>query len=69
MELITLEGRKERQDLIAFYRIQEGLEKLDREDLAAHDGSETRENRKKLMRSVCRRNIKKYSFPYGSITA
>ena len=67
--LITLEKRRERGDLIALYRIQEGLEKIDREDLVVRDGMETRGNSKKLKRSVCRRNIKKYSFPYRSIPA
>jgi len=67
--LTTLEKRRERGDLIALYRIQEGLEKLDRDDLVVRDRSVTRGNSKKLKKSVCRRDIKKYSFPYRSITA
>ncbi len=51
------------------YRVQEELEKLDREDLLVHDRTETRGNSKKLKKSVCRRDIKKYSFPYRSISA
>ena len=65
--LETLEQRRERGDLIALYRIQEGLEKLDREDLVEHEGRETRGNSKKLKKGVCRRDIKKFSFPYRSI--
>ncbi len=40
--LTTLE-RIERGDLIALYRMQEGLEKVDREDLVVRDRMETRE--------------------------
>ncbi len=65
--LTTLE-RREIGDLIELYRMQEGLEKLDREDLVVHDRIETRRNSKKLKKSICRRDIKKYSFPYRSIT-
>ncbi len=32
------------------------------------DRSETRGNSKKLKKRVCRRDVKKYSFPYRSIT-
>ncbi len=66
--LTTLE-RRERGDLVALYRMQEGLEKLDREVLVVCDRMETRGNSKKLKKGICRRDIKKYSFPYRSITA
>ena len=66
--LMTSETRRERGDLIALYRMQEGLEKLDREDLVVHDRSGTRGNSKKLKKSVCRRDVKKYSFPYRSVS-
>ncbi len=49
--------------MIALYRIQEGLEKLDREDLVEREGRETRGNSKKLKKSACRRDRKKSSFP------
>ncbi len=68
MGLTTLERKRERGDLIALYRIQEGLEKLDREDLVVRDGSETRRKSKKLKKSACRRDVKKYSFPHRCIT-
>ncbi len=68
MGLTTLERRRERGDLIELYRMQEGLEKLNREDIVVRDRIETRGNSKKLKKSVWRRDIKKYSFPYRSIT-
>ncbi len=64
--LETLEHRRVRSDMTALYRIQEGLEKLDREDLVECEGRETRGNSKKLRKRVCRRNVKKFSFPYRS---
>ncbi len=45
------------------------MKKLDREDLVVRDRMETRGNSKKLKKSICRRVIKKYSFPYRSIIA
>ncbi len=66
--LTTLERRRERGDLTALYRMPEGLEKLDREDLVVCDRIETRGSSKKLKKSICRRDIKKYSFTYRSIT-
>ncbi len=59
----TLEQRRGRGDLIALYRIQEGLEKFDREDLVERDGRETRGHSMKLKKSACRSDVKKYSFP------
>ncbi len=44
------------------------MEKLDREDLVVRDGSETRGNSKKLKKSACRRDVKKYSFSHRCIT-
>ena len=66
--LTTLEERRERGDLIALYRMQEGMEKLDREDLILQDRTVTRGNSKKLKKSVCKRDIKKYSFPQRSVS-
>ncbi len=65
--LETLEQRRGKGDLIALYRIQERLEKLGREDLVECKGRETRGKSKKLKKSVCRRDVKKYSFTYRSI--
>ncbi len=67
LDLTTLETRRERGDLIMMYRLQEGLENLDREDLMVHDDSGTRLNSKKLKISY-RRDVKNYSFPHRSIS-
>ncbi len=48
LDLTTLERRRERGDLIMMYKLQEGLENLDREDLMVRDDSGTRGNTKKL---------------------
>ncbi len=50
------------------YRLQEGLENLDREDMMVRDDSGTRGNNKKLKEISYRRDVKKYSFPHRSIT-
>ena len=47
----------------------EGVEKLDRDDLIVRDERATRGHRKKLKKSVCRRDIKKYSFPHRTVEA
>ncbi len=65
-DLTTLE-RRERGDLIMMYRLQEGLENLDREDLMVRDDSGTRGNSKKLKISY-RRDVKKYSFSHRSMS-
>ncbi len=67
LDLTTLERRRERGDLIMMYRLQEGFENLDKEDLMVHDDGGTRGNSKKLKISY-RRDVKKYSFPHRSIT-
>ncbi len=46
--LTTLERRRERGNLIASYKMEEGLEKLYREDLVVRDRTETRGNSKKF---------------------
>ncbi|MPC90784.1 hypothetical protein E2C01_085785 [Portunus trituberculatus] len=61
--LTTLEQRRERGDLIAVYRVMNGLEKLDREDSIIWDTSDTRGYGKKLRKNNCWRNTKKFSFP------
>ena len=65
--LTTLERRRERGDLIALYRIMEGLEKMDRDDLVVQDESNTRGHGRKIRVSACRRDIKKYSFPHRCV--
>ncbi len=60
LDLTTLERRRERGDLIMMYRLQEGFENLDREDLMVRDDSGTRGNSKKLRKISYRRDVKKY---------
>ena len=44
-----------------------GMERLDREDLVNWDIRDTRGHGKKLKRDICRREIKKRSFPQRCI--
>ncbi len=67
MGLETLEQRRETGHLIALFRIQVGLEMIDREDLVECEGREARGNSKNLKKSVCRRDVKKFSFPFRSL--
>ena len=69
LNLQTLKERRERGDLIAVFRAMKGLEKVDREDLFVWDRSATRGHGKKLKKSRCLRDIKKYSFPYRTVDA
>ena len=66
--LVTLEERRQRGYLIALFRIQKGMEMIDREYLTIRDVSDRRGHSKKLKKRACRRDYKKYSFPHGSIT-
>ena len=50
------------------FRIQKGMEMIDREHLMIRDVSDRRGHSKKLKKRACRRNFKKYSFPHRSIT-
>ena len=50
------------------YRVSKGLEKIDRDDLFVWN-DRTRGHEKKLKRTTCKRDIKKYSFPYRRIEA
>ncbi len=68
LDLTTLERRRERGDLKMMYRLQEGLEILDREDLMVGDDGGTRGNCKKLKKIGYRRDVKKYSFSHRSIS-
>ncbi len=47
LNLITLEQRTERGDLIAIYRVMKGMEELDRDDLINWDTRDTRGHGKK----------------------
>ena len=61
LKLPTIE-RRERGDLIAVYRASEDLEKIENEDLYAWDLRNTRGYGKKMKKTTCRKDIRKYSF-------
>jgi hypothetical protein len=65
--LLSLEKRRERGDLIAVYKGITGMERFDREDMFVRDTRSTRGHSKKLMKSRCVKDVKKYSFPYHCI--
>ena len=67
LELLTLQNRRERGDLVMMYKIISGKEKLDLENLVIlaedRDGNRrTRGHSKKIEKSQCIRDVKKYSF-------
>ena len=67
LQLPTLEKRQERGDMIALYRLVNGMEQLDREDLLVFSERDTRGHGRKLRSTTCRRDVKKFSFPHRSI--
>ena len=50
--------------MIAVYKGISGMERFDREDMFVHDTRTSRGHSKKLMKTRCVRDVKKYSFPY-----
>ena len=69
LNLPTLEDRRERGDLITVYKVMKGMGKIDKEDLFSWDTRATRGHGVKLKKTNCRRDIKKYSFPYRTVDA
>ena len=72
MRLPTLQERRERGDLITMYKLVNGIEKVDREDLVTRVNSgevRTRGHTTKLRKSVCLGDIKKFSFPHRTVDA
>ena len=65
--LPTLQQRRERGDLIAIYRVSKGKDQVDNEDLFMWVPRDTRGHSKKLKKTACRRDVKKYSFPNRNI--
>ena len=61
LNLPTLEERRERGDLVAIYRTMKGMEGVDREDLFVWDEGPTRGHGKKLKKTRCLKDVKKYS--------
>ena len=65
MGLPTLQDRRERNDLITLYKIVNGIEKLDNQNLVMEE--ETRQMRgpsRKIKKSQCLKDTRKYSFPH-----
>ena len=68
MNLPTLEDRRERGDLIMLFKMINGIEKLDRENLFVREQREgLRGHCKRLRKETCLRDKKKYSFPHRTI--
>ena len=67
LNLLSLEQRRERGDMIAIYKLMTGKDYLDRKDLLVWDTRETRGHGRKLKKSTFRRNIKMKSFPHRNV--
>lgn len=67
LKLPTLEERRERGDLIAVYRMLTGRESLDRNDLVTRDLRSARGHGMKIKMEMCRRDVKKNSFPQRTV--
>ena len=65
--LPTLKERRERGDMIAVFRATIGAENIDRDDLFLWNEGPTRGHDRKLRKTRCLRDVKKYSFPYRSV--
>ena len=65
--LISLEKRRERGDLIVVYRTMNKMGKLDRDDLFVWNTRNTRGYCKRLKKTRCLQDVKKYSFPHRCI--
>ncbi|MCP3679688.1 MAG: hypothetical protein GY782_05260 [Gammaproteobacteria bacterium] len=65
--LTTLEERRKRGDLITVYKYIQEIEGTDRENFLARDEGELRGHDLKLKKTRCRKDIKKYSFPYRCV--
>lgn len=71
MGLPTLQERRERGDLITLYKIVNGFEKMDKQDLVEirEEMGRTRGHSKKNMKKQCVKDVRKYSFPYRTVEA
>ena len=68
--LPTLQERRERGDLITMFKLVNNMEKMDREDLVVKVEAQERRTRghmKKLRKSQCLGDVKKYSFPHRTV--
>ena len=68
LNLPTLEQRRERGDLITLFKLINGIDVMDREDLLIPRRKQgLRGHGKELSKPTCQKNIRKYSFPYRNI--
>ena len=70
MDIPTLEQRRERGDLIQVYKLVNGMDEVDNNELILKeeiDNRHTRSHSKKLRKGRCLRDVKKYSFPQRCI--
>ncbi len=65
--LTTLEERRKGGDLITLYKYVQGIDCTDRDNFLVKDEGELRGHDKKLKKTRCRKDIKKYSFPYRCV--
>ena len=68
LDLMTLESRRERGDLICVYKMVNGMDRIG-DDLLKLDTGSTRGHGSKLKKERCVRDIKKYSFPHRVVNA
>ena len=66
MGLPTLQDRRERGGLITLYKIVNGMEKLDTPNLVMmeEESRQMRGHTRKIRKSLCLKDTKKYSFPH-----
>ena len=67
LNLLSLEKRRERGDLIMIYKLMMDKDYVDRKDLLVWDTRETRGHGRKLKKSRFRRDIKMKSFPHRCV--
>ncbi|MPC18972.1 hypothetical protein E2C01_011874 [Portunus trituberculatus] len=68
MGLPTLQDRREHGDLITMYKIVNGIEKIDKEDLVLVTDEDGRiRSQVKIRMRQCVKDIGKYNFPYRMV--
>ena len=71
LELLTLQNRRERGEIVMMYKIINGNEKLDIENLVIlaedRDGCRRTRGHSKKIKGHCTKNVKKYSFAHRTV--
>ncbi|MPC38374.1 hypothetical protein E2C01_031880 [Portunus trituberculatus] len=69
MGLLTLQDRRERENLITLYKIVNDIEKIGKEDLVllTDEDGRTRGHVKKIKKRQCVKDIGKNSFPHRTV--